>query len=806
MTKKLHYLLSLYALILSGFALQAQTPQRISYQAVVRVGEQNTPVVNAACGVRISILQQSENGAAVYVERHTSTTNANGLLTLAIGGGNVQSGSFAAIDWANGPYFVKTEIDPNGGTTYLITSTTQLLTVPYALHSKTAETVTGNVAFEKITGVPAGFTGNYNDLTNKPAIFSGNYADLNGKPTLAAVATTGNYNDLTGKPALATVAATGDYNDLKNRPTLGENGFSGSYNDLSNKPSFKDSIATYGFNGAYSALTGKPTLANVATSGNYSDLSGKPTLAIVATTGSYNDLTDKPVISGNGFSGAYADLSGKPNIKDSIATYGFNGDYANLRNKPTLATVATTGSYNDLTDKPTGSFGGNYNELTNKPNIKDSIATYGFDGDYGKLTNKPSNVSHFNNDAGYVTRNDIRDNLLSEGENVGDMLYWSGKGWNILPAGQNGQVLTVKDGRPVWASATANTYEIGDIYLDNGVPKGIIADIDGNTGILVSFDEYAGLAWGRNDTLINSTNAKGYLNTNIARAVWNYGTTTYPAAYTCVSLGADEWYLPSKEEMATVYDNRNYINTKLQTLGKTPLQADAYWTSSEKDAGNAFLLQFKTAGTNFAGTAISVKKESALAVRAMRQLTKMEINSRPDNYHLYAIGDVYYEAGVPTGIVYEISDMGLHGKIIALEERDFSWYQKYNEEDESPVPFCSATNETDGMQNRITVKNFNVTNENNFYEKEYTAFFWNDEWYLPAKEEWSVIYAQKNVINTTLTGLGISEYIHLLQFEISYWSSTEIDANNAYSVSFDTGSAASSAKSDINSVRAIRKF
>ncbi len=93
-------------------------------------------VVNSTVGMRISVLQGSPGGSSVYVETHAPQTNANGLVTLEVGNGTVQSGDLSTIDWTNGPYFLKTETDPNGGTAYSITGTSQLMSVPYALYAK----------------------------------------------------------------------------------------------------------------------------------------------------------------------------------------------------------------------------------------------------------------------------------------------------------------------------------------------------------------------------------------------------------------------------------------------------------------------------------------------------------------------------------------------------------------------------------------------------------------------------------------------------------------------------------------------
>jgi len=115
----------------------AQSPQKMSYQAVIR-NSSNNLVVNTTVGMRISILRDSVNGTPVYVETQTKVTNANGLVSIEIGGGTIVSGLFSSINWATGKYFVKTETDIAGGTNYTITGTQQLLSVPYALYAEKA--------------------------------------------------------------------------------------------------------------------------------------------------------------------------------------------------------------------------------------------------------------------------------------------------------------------------------------------------------------------------------------------------------------------------------------------------------------------------------------------------------------------------------------------------------------------------------------------------------------------------------------------------------------------------------------------
>lgn len=120
----------------------AQSPQKMSYQAVIR-NSSNQLITNQMIGIQISIIQGSVAGSMVYTEIQSPTTNANGLVSIEIGGG-ISSHDFSTINWSNGPYFVKTETDPIGGTNYTIIGTSQLLSVPYALYAEKA----GNTGWE----------------------------------------------------------------------------------------------------------------------------------------------------------------------------------------------------------------------------------------------------------------------------------------------------------------------------------------------------------------------------------------------------------------------------------------------------------------------------------------------------------------------------------------------------------------------------------------------------------------------------------------------------------------------------------
>ena len=111
-----------------------QSPEKFTYQSIIK-NSSGYLLKNQEVGLRISILFNSSNGAEVYSEEHFPTSNSNGLVTVIIGEG-LTGDNISNIDWGNGEYFIKVEVDPEGGINYTMNQTSQLLSVPYALYAE----------------------------------------------------------------------------------------------------------------------------------------------------------------------------------------------------------------------------------------------------------------------------------------------------------------------------------------------------------------------------------------------------------------------------------------------------------------------------------------------------------------------------------------------------------------------------------------------------------------------------------------------------------------------------------------------
>ena len=173
-------------------------------------------------------------------------------------------------------------------------------------------------------------------------------------------------------------SGTNNYNDLVNKPSINGVTLSGNKTLTDLGINIPTKVSQLQNDSHYVQQSAIPTKTSQLQ--NDSGFAYAANLATVATTGSYNNLSDKPTIPAAQVNSDWNSNSGVSQIlnKPSLAAVATSGNYNDLTNKPTLAAVATSGSYNDLTNKPdlaTVATSGNYNDLTNKPNFSTTEIT-----------------------------------------------------------------------------------------------------------------------------------------------------------------------------------------------------------------------------------------------------------------------------------------------------------------------------------------------------------------------------------------------------------------------------------------------
>ena len=295
-----------------------------------------------------------------------------------------------------------------------------------------------------------------------------------------------NLTNYTKTSSLASVATSGDYTDLSNTPDLSIYAETADLKDCAYLDEDELSIA-------YSQITGTPDLSDMATQTwvgqqgyltgvSWNDVSGKPTFATVATTGDYNDLLNKPTL----FSGSYNDLTNKPDL--SI--------YAQSAN---LATVATSGSYNDLTDKPTipaAQVNSDWDAVSGVAQIlnKPSLAAVATSGSYTDLSNTPtislttttgSEAITVNSDSLNVVTRDTTQNITGQKTFTSKVTIQNGSATGCMTFGADVNASTVTANTRKLARLSVPTYEtngskvVGFVSVDNN-PLNVSQTTPGN--------------------------------------------------------------------------------------------------------------------------------------------------------------------------------------------------------------------------------------------------------------------------------------------------------------------------------------
>ncbi len=134
-------------------AMYAQTtPPGIPYQAIAR-NANGTPYVNANLTVRFSLHESTATGTVSYAETKSLQTNDLGLFSTTFGSGTPITGTFAGINWAQTSKFLQVEI--NLGSAWVDMGTQQLMSVPYAMYSGTASSLSSS---SNLSPIGSGFT------------------------------------------------------------------------------------------------------------------------------------------------------------------------------------------------------------------------------------------------------------------------------------------------------------------------------------------------------------------------------------------------------------------------------------------------------------------------------------------------------------------------------------------------------------------------------------------------------------------------------------------------------------------------
>jgi len=293
-----------FAAILIASLCFAQSPESFKYQAVVR-NIDGSIVDDQSVSFQMEILVGSATGTAIYTETHTTTTNDYGLVHLDIGEGT-STDDFSSIDWGDDEYFLQVSIDLAGGASYTILGASQLLSVPYALHAKTAAYLTGS-----ITELDPLYSAS--DAANLIAVDITNLGNLSGTNTgdqdLSALATRSALTDstLAVRSALtdSTLAVRSALTDstLAVRSALTDS-------TLAVRSALTDStlaVRSALLDSAQDIRADIPIGAEVNVQSDWNEstissdayIANKPALSTVALSGDYGDLNNLPVTDGS---------------------------------------------------------------------------------------------------------------------------------------------------------------------------------------------------------------------------------------------------------------------------------------------------------------------------------------------------------------------------------------------------------------------------------------------------------------------------------------------------------------------------
>jgi hypothetical protein len=556
--------------LLATVSILAQTPEKMSYQVVLRDAS-NTLLTNQEVGMQISILQTTITGTAVYIETQIATTNINGLVSIAIGSGT-SSNNFSAIDWSAGPYFIKTETDPSGGSSYTITGTTQLMSVPFALYAKTSGSSTPG---------PQGAQG--------PAGSNGAQGNTGATGAQGPAGNDGANGGVTGAQGPAGTNGTNGTQGIQ-----GETGSAGA----------QGTAGTNGTNGAQ-GIQGETGSAGTNGTNGAQGIQGE--IGSAGATGTNGTNGAQGIQGDTGSVGA----AGTNGTNGTNGTQGIQGDTGSVGSAGTNGTNGTQGLQGDTGDTgPAGIAGAGIVQTLSftSPNLELSDSGGSID------------LTALINDADSDTSNELQslEEVLSRGNNAAHQIknvtdptdaqdattktYVDTKDAtiNALIAALDAKIVALDTRIEAIAAVTPAT--VGDIRAGGVVfwvdpldsSHGLVCAIE-DQGLEIQWFNGSYMVTGATDLAIGA----GSVNTTAIITTQGAVTTDYAAGLARAYNGGgfNDWFLPSKDELNEMYENKATINSTAIANGGSAFNAEKYWSSSEDDLQRAWVKDFEINGS-----------------------------------------------------------------------------------------------------------------------------------------------------------------------------------------------------------------
>ncbi|MGV6862007.1 MAG: hypothetical protein ACWA41_09560 [Putridiphycobacter sp.] len=607
----------------------AQTPEKINYQAIVR-DVQGIVVANQTVSVKIQITESLPfpSGTVIFEEEHAVTTNSYGLVNIKIGTGTAVTGTISSIDWGNNAHFLTSSIDPAGGTNYTLVGTSELVSVPYALHAKTVDDKDDEDADTLNEIQTLTLTGSDLTLSHNGGTISINDADSDATNELQTINQTANF--VTLSDGGGTININDADSDATNEfQTVSQSGSTVTLSDGGGSFSIDDSDASATNEIQTVSQSGSTiTLSNGGGSFSIDDSDADATneFQTVSQSGSTVTLSD----GGGSFSIDDSDASATNEIQTvsqsgstvTLSNGGgsFSVDDADADATNEIQTISQSGSTVTLSNSG-GSISIDDADADATNELIDSTKLIGTDlFIYDAGGAQSVDLSSLGGGVDPSISNELNDSIKLIGTDL--FIYDAGGAQSVDLSSLGGggdpsstnelQTLSISGDQLTISSGNTVTIPVQTLHVGMHYQGGIIVFLDstGQHGLIAATADVGTFAYQPSGNT-NLTTAQSYIDgaANTA-AIMGSGFASGSAAEACDTYaggGFTDWYLPAYAEILYMFQNALVVqNLDLGAI---------YWTSTQTPGGFGF------SAVSFYGTFTansSTNPNTVYTVRPMR--------------------------------------------------------------------------------------------------------------------------------------------------------------------------------------------